>query len=63
MTVKEIRSRTGLSQAAFGKKYGIPKRTVENWETRGTESRRPPDYLVSMLDRLVSEDFPEESRE
>lgn len=54
MTIKEIRSLTGLSQAAFSEKYNIPKRSIENWEG---EKRTPPVYLVELLERAVKEDF------
>ena len=33
MEIKEIRTLTGLSQANFGKKYNIPVRTIQDWET------------------------------
>lgn len=49
-----IRKRSGLSQAKFAEKYGIPKRTIENWEGG---QRECPDYVLSILDRVVREDF------
>lgn len=55
MTVKEIRKITGLSQARFGEFYGIPKRTIEDWETG---RRKPPEYVLELLERAVKEDFP-----
>lgn len=51
--IKEIRERTGLSQAKFGARYGIPMRTVQDWE-RGV--RTPPPYVVTMLDMLVKKE-------
>ena len=54
MTVKEIRTLTGLSQARFAEKYGIPKRTLEKWEQGETN---PPVYLVKLLERAVKEDY------
>lgn len=57
MDIKEIRKKTGLSQANFAKFYNIPRRTVENWES-GTNT--PPDYLLALLERVVAEDFPTE---
>lgn len=56
MTIKEIRSLTGLSQAKFGEKYEIPKRTIEEWEAG---RRKPPEYLLRLLERVVKEDFDE----
>ena len=52
MTVKEIRTLTGLSQKKFAELYGIPWRTVQNWEQHD-----PPVYLLRMLERIVREDF------
>ena len=52
--MKEIRSLTGLSQAKFGNKYGIPKRSIENWESGETEC---PSYLIDLLERVVKEDY------
>lgn len=54
MNIKEIRQLTGLSQTAFGNKYGIPMRTIQNWENG---KRECPSYLVSLLERVVKEDF------
>lgn len=53
-TIKEIREYSGLSQAKFSEKYGIPKRSLENWESG---SRKCPDYVVSLLERAVKADI------
>ena len=50
---KELRKKTRLTQAAFAERYGIPKRTVENWES-GTN--RPPGYVLRMLKQIVEID-------
>lgn len=52
--VKGIRERSGLSRQEFAKKYGIPIRTLEKWER---EEIKPAEYLISLLDRVVREDF------
>ena len=49
--IRSIRQKTGLSQAAFSATYGIPLRTLEDWEAG---RRSPPGYVVSML-RTISE--------
>lgn len=54
--VKDLRSRTKLSQAKFAEEYHIPRRTVENWESG---VREPPEYVLRLLERAVNEDFPE----
>ena len=52
--MKEIRTLTGLSQVKFGKKYGIPRRSIENWESGTTEC---PGYWLNLLERVVREDY------
>lgn len=51
--IKELRRITGLSQKAFGEKYHIPTRTVENWEAG---SRKPSETILYLLERAVRED-------
>ena len=54
MTIKEIRTLTGLSQSKFAAKYKINVRTLQDWELgRST----PPEHTLFMLERLVKEDF------
>ena len=48
--LKKLRKKTGLSQAEFGKEFGIPKRTIESWEM-GISS--PRDYLYKFLEENV----------
>lgn len=51
--IGDIRNKSGLSRAEFSREYNIPLRTLEDWES---ERRTCPEYLVSLLDRAVSED-------
>ena len=44
--IKEFRKETGLSQSKFAAKFGIPVRTIQQWE-QGISS--PPEYLVRMM--------------
>jgi hypothetical protein len=53
MELKEMRKLLGLSQAAFGKKYNIPVRTIEQWESG---RRKAPIYVLDLLERVVTED-------
>lgn len=50
MTIKEMRAKTGLTQAQFAQLLGIPKRSVENWE-RGVS--RCPDYVTKLIDYFL----------
>ena len=54
MTIKELRTITGLSQRAFGKKYHIPTRTIEDWEGG---RRRPSETILYLLGRVVKSDY------
>lgn len=50
MTFHEIRQASGLTQAAISERFGIPKRTVEAWDTG---ERTPPPYVLTMLAQLL----------
>lgn len=46
MTTKELRLAVGMSQAKFAEYFGVPRRTVENWEMRGG----CPEYLAALME-------------
>ena len=48
--IKELRRITGLSQSEFAKKFHIPVGTLAHWEQ---EIRKPPEYVVYMISRIV----------
>ncbi len=33
MTIRDLRAAAGMSQRVFAEYFGIPRRTVENWES------------------------------
>ena len=47
MTFKELRTLSGMTQAEFAEYFGIPKRTIENWDN---EVRTPPEYVIALLE-------------
>ena len=47
MTIKEMRTATGLTQKAFAELLGMPKRTVENWEGNVNKC---PEYLLRLIE-------------
>lgn len=53
MTIKEMREYLNVSRAEFSRRYNIPIRTLEDWES---EKRIPPEYVVQLLERAVKED-------
>lgn len=46
MTFKELRKLSGMTQKAFAEYFGIPKRTIEDWD-RGV--RECADYLLDLM--------------
>ena len=50
---QEIRMISGLSRAAFGRKYSIPIRTLEDWDAGKSKA---PEYVLNLLERVVKED-------
>ena len=52
MTVREARRLCGLTQQEVSSLLGIPKRTLENWETG---LREPPEYVEKLVvEKLLS---------
>ena len=49
LSVADIRAATGLSQRAFAERHCIPRRSLENWETAGTQARSCPAYVRLLL--------------
>ena len=54
VTIREMRLELGDTQSEFAERYHIPFRTIQNWETG---VRRPPEYVVNLLERQVKEDL------
>ncbi len=50
MNIAEIRKITGLSQGKFAKRFGIPVRTLQQWE-QGRSS--PPEYVIRMIAYII----------
>ncbi len=56
--VKLLRSTLGMSQAEFGRSFGIPPATIRNWE----QGIRSPDQASISVLRLIAND-PERARQ
>lgn len=53
MTFKELRQLSGMTQKEFSEYFGIPKRTIEDWD-RGV--RKCPEYLIALMEyKLIKE--------
>ena len=46
----ELRARTGMSRRQFADYFGIPYRTVQDWELG---SRQMPEYLLRLMEYKV----------
>ena len=44
--VKELRKKMGMNRREFSDYYGIPYRTVQDWEA---EKRELPEYLLRLM--------------
>jgi DNA-binding transcriptional regulator YiaG len=45
-TIKEFRTAAEMTQQAFSEYLGIPRRTIEDWESN---RRKCPPYLLSLI--------------
>lgn len=50
MSIKDMVTKSGLSQAKFAEKFCIPKRTIESW---CMGERKCPDYVRMMMARIL----------
>lgn len=44
--IKEARISADLTQSGMSERFGIPKRTIEDWEAG---RRNPPDYVERLI--------------
>lgn len=50
MTISEVLTKANLSMAEFSRMFDIPVRTVQDWKY---ENRKPPEYVISMIIKLL----------
>ena len=50
MSIREMRKASGMTQAQMADRFGIPKRTIESWESNSpTAGRKCPEYTRRMI--------------
>jgi putative transcriptional regulator len=54
---RTVRGRTGLTQAAFADRIGVPVETVRNWEQGKRSPRGPARALLKVLDQAPEAAF------
>lgn len=47
MNIKELRERAGMTRSEFVKYFGIPYRTIQDWELG---NRKCPQYLLELME-------------
>lgn len=50
MDIKKLRLKYGMTQKQLSEKTGIPKRTIEDWESG---NRVPPPYMEPLIECYV----------
>lgn len=61
MTIKSLRTASGMNITDFAKYFGIPYRTVQNWER---EERKCPAYLLDLMEyKLIKEGIIKKEKE
>lgn len=48
--IKDIRTYLNITQNQFGNYFGIPLRSIQNWETGKSN---PPSYVIDMIERII----------
>ncbi len=54
INIRELRNRLGDTQSEFAKRYNIPFRTIQNWESG---VRKPPEYILELLKYRIKDDL------
>lgn len=49
MTIRDLRTASGLSRMDFSRRFYIPIRTIENWECTGANARECPVYVRLLI--------------
>ena len=57
--IKKIREEAGMTQKAFSDFFGIPVRTLQDWEAG---LRKPPEYVVRLLPYKLKAEWDYENR-
>ena len=54
MTIRDLRTASGLSRMDFSRRFCIPIRTIENWECTGANARECPAYVRLLIAEALS---------
>ena len=48
--INELRASIGVSQSQFAEHFGIPVKSIQNWEI---EKSHPPKYVPNLIRRII----------
>jgi putative transcriptional regulator len=51
LTIRELRAKTGLTQAEFAKKFKINLRTLQSYESG---ARNTPQEIIYMVEKIIN---------
>ena len=54
MDIRELRESTGMSRAAFAKEFGIPYRTLEDWEAGRRKAAQPGQGIHGKIGAIIA---------
>ena len=49
ITIKVLRSKTGMTQRQFAAYFGVSMRSLQGWES----GKKPPQGMVAMMARII----------
>ena len=50
MDIRIVRKKLNMTQTEFGNLFGIPMRTVQEWEYG---KRKAPNYVINMMEEIL----------
>ena len=58
-TVKELCEKYHFTQAGLYRRFGIPRRTMQDWHAG---RRKPPEYVIRMMQELLEQEQNEQNK-
>lgn len=50
ITVKTLRTQSGMSQRKFAEFFNMPYKTLQGWENQG---KSPAPYIIEMMEKIL----------
>ena len=56
LTIEKLMRDHNITQTQLSKRFGIPYRTIQNWKALGKNRRECPDYVLRMMNEILSKE-------